>query len=215
MRTTRAFIAGLGTSGSLVGAAGCLFLVASALLVFNGWPGGGISNPIGNLFVRDAPAVPFDVPGPTLVARSAGAAASTVAAFPVGPVVGAGGGSLTPTGGGGGSVFVGTTSPSSGVPAPERPTPGGRRTTAGGPAGPALPGLPVSADPIRSGAGAAVENDAATVGSAVTAATGGAGAAVERANPSGGGSIRGAGQSAGDAASQTGRALGDTVRGSP
>src|SRR6476620_11864913 len=87
MRTTRALIAGFGTTGSLVAAVACVFVVASAVVAFNGWPGSGIGDSIDSLFVKDQPAVAFDASGPRVVAGSAAAAAATVAPTPIGPVV--------------------------------------------------------------------------------------------------------------------------------
>src|SRR2546430_5373067 len=109
MRTTRALIAGFGTTGTLVAAVACVFLVASAVVAFNGWLGSGIGDKIDSLFVNDQPAVAFDASGPQVVAGGATAAAGSVAAVPSGPVVAAPGGSGSSgpggsgtTGGGGG-----------------------------------------------------------------------------------------------------------------
>ena len=64
MRTTRALIAGFGTTGTLVAAVACVFAVASAVVAFNGWPNLGIGDRIDSLFVKDRPTVAFDSPGP-------------------------------------------------------------------------------------------------------------------------------------------------------
>ncbi|MFZ0381890.1 MAG: hypothetical protein WAL38_28950, partial [Solirubrobacteraceae bacterium] len=37
-RATRAYLAGIGTSGSLLAGAALMFIVASALVAFHGWP---------------------------------------------------------------------------------------------------------------------------------------------------------------------------------
>ncbi|MGI8594057.1 MAG: hypothetical protein ACR2ML_06780, partial [Solirubrobacteraceae bacterium] len=82
---TRAFIAGLGTTGSLVGAVACAFLVTSALVAFNGWPGGAMTGRIGSQLVGEEPV-------PVVSARPEGAAAGSteageaVASTPSGPV---------------------------------------------------------------------------------------------------------------------------------
>src|ERR1700704_3443304 len=115
MRTTRALIAGFGTTGTLVAAVACVFVVASAVVAFNGWPGSGIGDSIDSLFVKDQPSVAFDASGPQVVAGSATAAAATVAPTATGPVVtgpGLGGGPLGPgsngTSGGGSGLGNGT-----------------------------------------------------------------------------------------------------------
>src|SRR3979411_1148636 len=80
MRTTRALIAGFGTTGTLVAAVACVFVVASAVVAFNGWPGSGIGDPIEAPFVHDPP--------PRVHAPSAGA--SSWRNGPPGDVQGAG-----------------------------------------------------------------------------------------------------------------------------
>ena len=111
MRTTRALIAGFGATGTLVAAVACVFVVASAVVAFNGWPHLGIADRIDSLFVKDRPAV-ADSTGPQVVAGTAAAAAGTVAAVPTGSVVtgrGIGGG-----GGGSGQNGAGRGRPGAG-----------------------------------------------------------------------------------------------------
>lgn len=46
MRATRAYLAGLGTAGSIVVGAALAFVLASAVVAFHGWPGaGGVDAP--------------------------------------------------------------------------------------------------------------------------------------------------------------------------
>ncbi|MDW5598488.1 hypothetical protein VSS74_29275, partial [Conexibacter stalactiti] len=40
---TRAYIAGLGTTGALLAAAACLFVIASAVVAFDAWPGSHVA----------------------------------------------------------------------------------------------------------------------------------------------------------------------------
>src|SRR4051794_15922857 len=85
MRTTRAFLAGFGTTGSLLAAAACLFVVASAVVAFRGWPvshGGSDAAQV----VRNDARVPWEVPATRQVGIDAQAAAASVAAAPRGPV---------------------------------------------------------------------------------------------------------------------------------
>jgi hypothetical protein len=63
VRTTRAYLAGLGTAGSIVVGAALLFVLASAIVAFRGWPSGGGSDAPAQL-VLSAPAR-----SPTPVAR--------------------------------------------------------------------------------------------------------------------------------------------------
>lgn len=88
MRTTRAFIAGIGTTGSLVAATACVFLVASAVIAFNGWPGTGFADRVDSIFVNDEPPVAWDQPGTAAVATGAATAAGAVGATAAGPTFG-------------------------------------------------------------------------------------------------------------------------------
>src|SRR5213594_3817524 len=89
MRTTRALIAGAGATGSMIAAAACVFMVASAVVAYNGWPSAGIPNRVNNLFVDDKPAVAWDVSGTRAVAAGTAPAAGAVASAPTGPPAGA------------------------------------------------------------------------------------------------------------------------------
>jgi hypothetical protein len=84
MRTTRAFIAGLGTIGSLVAAAVCLLIVVGAVVAFNGWPGSGLGDRVDKLVVDDSShtSVPVSTSGPAAVAAGASTAAATLAPAP-------------------------------------------------------------------------------------------------------------------------------------
>src|SRR3954451_18913235 len=89
MRATRATIAGLGTSGSLVAAAVCVFIVASAVIAFRGWPGFGLGDKISSLLVDDSAPIAVATPGPAAVAAAAVPAAGAVAPAPTGAPFGA------------------------------------------------------------------------------------------------------------------------------
>ena len=55
MRATRAYIAGIGTTGSLVAAAICTLIVVGAIVAFNGWPGSGLgSSQVQRMVVDDS-----------------------------------------------------------------------------------------------------------------------------------------------------------------
>ena len=200
MRTTRALIAGFGTTGTLVAAAACVFVVASAVVAFNGWPS-GIGDRIDSLFVKDQPAVPFDSPGPQVVASAATAAAGTVTAVPTGPVVagpGSGGGRVRP--GANGSPRGGA-APGSGT---SGDVPAGGTTTAAGSGGGGGTGLPGVPDPggATSGVGGAVQNTTHDVGGAVSNTTNQVGQTVGGVN-----------QPLGNTVIQTGSNVQNTVTG--
>jgi hypothetical protein len=56
LRATRAYITGFGTTGLLLAAAFMTLFVMSAYVAFNGFPGQGAENPIGNLVLQEQPA---------------------------------------------------------------------------------------------------------------------------------------------------------------
>ena len=79
MKTTRAYIASIGTTGVLIASAVVLLLVGSALVAFNGWPGGGGNGERDSVVVEDGSIV---LEGPEQVAADAAPAAAAVAAVP-------------------------------------------------------------------------------------------------------------------------------------
>lgn len=89
MRTTKAFIASLGSTGSLIAGAAVILAVVSAVVAFRGWPGGGIANRIDSLVVPHSAQPPWALPGTQQVALASRAAAAAVQSAPRGPVIGA------------------------------------------------------------------------------------------------------------------------------
>src|SRR4051794_18730260 len=67
MRANRAYLASLGTTTVMVGAAILLLAVVSTLVAFNGWPGAGLARDVGSLVVRE-PASSVRVGGPAPLA---------------------------------------------------------------------------------------------------------------------------------------------------
>jgi hypothetical protein len=133
-RATRAYLAGIGTSGSLLAGAALMFIVASALVAFHGWP-----------HVASQPS-----PGEVVVSpRSASAPISPVArrlafitAAPGAGGTGAAGGAGHAPTGAGRTVGSGT-----------RHSIGGRRPTARPGGGTAVPGAGASSGAPTCGAG--------------------------------------------------------------
>src|ERR687893_1741403 len=80
MRASRAYIAGFGTTGVLVGSALLLLVVVSTLVAFQGWPGTGFADDIGSLVVDEPERLPVE--GPVQVALNAAPAAAAVAQAP-------------------------------------------------------------------------------------------------------------------------------------
>jgi hypothetical protein len=193
MRTTRALIAGIGTTGSLVAAAACVFVVASAVIAFKGWPT-GLTESIDNLMVNDAPPVAWDVPGTQAVAASAVVAAGAVAPAPAGPAFGVAGVGLA---GDGTPILTGPTIPEGTVPAGTIPAAVATGTDAGlgSATGPTLPDL--GSGSLRGGVADTARDVTAGTGRTVRETAGVVGGAV-------GGDL-------GAAVTETGSGLGDTV----
>ena len=193
MRTTRAFIAGVGTTGSLLAAAACVFLVASAVIAFNGWPGTGFADRIDSVFVDDAPPVAWDQPGTDAVATGAATASGAVLASAAGPTFGTPGVVL----GGDGTALRGT---------PVR-LPNGTivNTATGTPVGPGgVTGSPGQVDPPIIDPGQAQNQLADTVRQTGS----GVGQTVRETTRGVGNTVGGP---AGNAVTQTGNEVGNTV----
>lgn len=196
MRTTRAFIAGVGTTGSLVAAAACVFLVTSAVIAFNGWPGAGFADRVDSVFVDDEPPVAWDQPGTEAVATGAGAAAGAVAATAAGPTFGADGVLL----GADGSALTGgpVRLPDGTIvtPGPGSAIGPGTVTGIGGGGG---DGVPVDTGQVQNQLSDGVRRTGSAVGNTVRETTRGVG--------------NGVGGPVGDAVTQTGNTVGNTVDG--
>src|SRR5689334_13172100 len=78
LRAARAYLPGFGTAGSLVAGAVLMFIVASALVAFRGWPHVGAQPSPGEVVVSPAP-----------TAATGSASARRLALFTAGPAAGA------------------------------------------------------------------------------------------------------------------------------
>ncbi|MDO8199270.1 hypothetical protein, partial [Conexibacter sp. CPCC 205762] len=82
MRATRAYIAGIGTTGALLAAAACIFAIASAIVAYSAWPADHFAQRSGSVVAPDglrlAGAGPLSGAGEPLFASAlpAGAAAA-------------------------------------------------------------------------------------------------------------------------------------------
>jgi hypothetical protein len=178
-----------------------VFLVASAVIAFRGWPGAGFADRIGNLFVKDQPTVPWDRSGTAAVAAAAGAGGGAVAATPAGPTFGTPGLVLRA---GGGPVAGGVRLPNGAVISTGSSGPGTvGSVTPGTPGGGTLPSVPPGGGsgtgPVQRAVANTVQSTGRSVGQTVRRTTGSAGGAV--------------GGPAGGAVTQTGSSVGGTVEG--
>jgi hypothetical protein len=124
VKTSRAYLASLGTTGLLVASSILLLAVVGAIVGFTGWPGGGFLTEIEGLVVDDKPSQEFT--GPAGVARDAASAAAAVAASPA-PGTPAAAAVLGTEPGGGGAGPAGPAVPGGGGTSPGAPgsPPGG------------------------------------------------------------------------------------------
>ena len=127
MRAPRAYLAGFGTSGSLLAGAALLFILASAFIGFHGWPS------MGNSPSTVAVSVPR-APLGTATSRASRVLATTTAPQVSGTA--AHNGTLGPAGAGraGGTVHAGTVGPSGGTHAGLTNPGGGPTSLTGHPA---------------------------------------------------------------------------------
>ena len=192
-------------------AAAGVFLVASAVIAFKGWPGTGFTDRIDSLFVKDAPpAVAWDKRGTQVAAVSAGAAAGAVAGTAAGPTFGAPGVILGNDGGArrGGTVRLpGGTLVSTG---PSGPGTVGPATGSGQGGGGTLPSLPgPDASPVQNGAADTVQQTGSTLGNTVRQTTDTVGNTV--GGPAGN-AVKQTGDSVGSTVDSTTKAAGDLLR---
>jgi hypothetical protein len=217
MKSTRALVAGLGTAGSLVAAAACVFLVASAVIAFNGWPGGGIDQSISDLFVNDEPA---SVSGTSQPGPGAVVAAGAVAATPTGPVItpgAAGPGAPAPGGGGGDGTGDGTpgdggsgTTPGTGVGTPPS---GGGGGGGGGEGGASVGNVGDTIAPVTDAGSNAVKETTNQVGNTVTNVTNGVADTVAPVSPPVAETIRQTGQTVEQVVKSVGQDAGAALSG--
>jgi hypothetical protein len=232
VRATRAYLAGLGTAGSMVVGAALLFVLASALVAFHGWPradgAGGparvvLSAPAGSA-TRVARRLAFLAPAhPSAIARSR--VATHPRAASAGPngrravQIVQGSGSHT------GPSTIGRTgtTPRSGTPT-TGPTQPPRRTTHGPPA--STPKPPTTTTPSAPTAGGTVTTVVKKVAGTVSGTGSGVGDTVKKVTGTVGGTISnppvpggGAGSTVtpvtgtvGGTVSGTGSGAGDTVK---
>jgi hypothetical protein len=195
MRTSKAVFAGLGTTGSMIAGAICVFALASAVVAFNGWPSSS-ANRNSTMFVAQRS---WDLAGLKAVAASAAPAAATVVPTPQGPVVAQAF-----------STSPGTPASSSSSSAPPANS-SFRSTTISRPLTPeistpdsAFPPLPELPD---------VSNTTSEVASTVSGTTGSVGKVVQGTTQTVGNVVNGVSKPAGQAVSNVGKTVGQVAQG--
>jgi hypothetical protein len=218
-------LAGFGTAGSLLAGAALLFVLASAVVSFNGWPRVGgqaapaavvlpsADHPAGSVAGRRlaaAVAARSGVPSGAGTARAAVAVMTPAAAAVMTPVVGRRVSSVS----GGAPALPGQSAPPR--PAGSRPCncDGGH---APGPLGTAVRkttgAVGGTVAGVGAGAGGAISGATGAVASGVSGVSPGAGAVVGAAGRQAGGAVAGTGAGAGAAVAAAGRALSGALGG--
>lgn len=199
MRASRAYIAGVGTTGVLVASAVLLLAVVSALVAFQGWPGTDLSDDVSSLVV-DAPNR-LEVNGPVQVARNASPAAAAVADAPVPGTAASGIGAVVP--------FI----DSSRAAAPQLPPPPGSADPLG-PGDPPVPPdrfVPIARDPVDDPSGLLLPDGPLTP--QVRRVTDGLGDATQGLTDDLGNKVGALSPQLGETVTDTGRILADLLRG--
>jgi hypothetical protein len=228
VRATRAYLAGLGTAGSIVVGAALVFVLASAVVAFRGWPGAdGLETPA--QIVLSAPARserPVARRLAVLVDSSRSADVGAASRTPVATVVNPRRPAGVAAGGGGSPTLsigesprtqpVGSPSTQPTQPAPTTgptrsltPTTPGRATTT--PAPPTT--LPTSGGDTgdRGTVGTVLKNATGTVGGTVSGTGAGVGTIVKKVTAPVGGPISSVGSGAGDTITKVTGGVGDVI----
>jgi hypothetical protein len=223
VRATRAYLAGLGTAGSIVVGAALIFVLASAIVAFHGWPNAdGLGTPA--QIVLSAPAR-----SETLVARrlavlvgtSRAAGVRSAPRTPVGAVVN----TRRPSGvaaGGAGSATLTIGGPPTTQPTQPAPTAGPTRPptrtsptrTSTSPPSPTKPPTPPTSGGGTGGPGAAgtvLKKVTGPVGGTVSGTGSGVGTIVKKVTAPAGGPISSVGSGAGDTITKVTGGAGDVI----
>lgn len=191
VRATRAYLAGFGTSGSLLAGAALLFILASAIVAFRGWPQVATQPSTAVVTVpASSPAATSHDPG-RLRAVLAARAVATPRNSPRGHAVSrrsrtgtvAPGGGSTPSAGGGSNAPIATSA--------NRGAPG---TCSG--AGCAVSTSQGTVSGVTTTAAQTISNAGSAVGSAVNNTAGAVAGAVSGTSPQAAGAVQGAGNTA-------------------
>jgi len=222
VRSARAYLAGFGTTGSLLAGAALMFIVASALVAFRGWPHVGMQPTPAQVVV--SPQRSASAAGATLATRRLAFAAAA-------PAAGAGGaaGALAPSAAGRGlgptrpatsptraigapastSVPVGT---AAGAPTTGSP-PAATTTTPPPPAPRLLQQVTHTLAPATNALGAIVTNTGAQVGTTVQQTTNTVAGAVGGSSTPVGGAVQGVGSGAAQTVTSVTNGVGGLVSG--
>jgi hypothetical protein len=207
-RATSAYLAGIGTSGSLLAGAALMFILASALVAFRGWPHLGAQPAPGEVIVSQSRVPPSVSPS---ARRLQLVSAAPIAGAPAGPLAGA---ALPAAGPGGGRA--GRPSPRRSIGQPASTSIPVGVPSVGGVSAPAVPSCVPSCAPtqpaipgpapaqlaqpavqqVASSLGGVVSSTGRGVGSTVHGTTSKAAGAVRPASPTLAGAANGAGSGA-------------------
>jgi hypothetical protein len=212
-RATRAYLAGIGTSGSLLAGAALMFILASALVAFRGWPHVAAQPSPGEVVVAPraagSPATPVARRLVLVTAPAVGGVAGAPASGALGGVVPGGGRPAAPAT----RRSIGTPAfaarPSTSVPRSGAPTAlAGCVVGRCGPstAPPSGPGPTGPARHVLQSAGGTLGTIASGVGNAV-------GSGVQQTGNTAAGAVQGVSPQAGGAVSQTGSGAASAVGG--
>ena len=208
MRATRAYLAGFGTSGSLLAGAAAMFLLASAIVAFRGWP--QVGDQPAPVAVSLAHTSLGAAPSRTQRLLIAAAARATVTASRPGAARGVPGrsGSQGTSGAGRGSATPQSSSGSGSTPGGTIGT-GGQTGSGGGSAGPVA-----TPPPVQNATGTVsqvVSSTGQSVGSTVSQAAGSVASGLSGSSPTAANAVGSAGSTAGSAVTTTANTAANAV----
>jgi hypothetical protein len=206
VRATRAYIAGFGTAGSLLAGAAIVFVFASAVVSFQGWPQvGDQGTPVAVIARSEAPAQSSSAGARSFVALASAQAAAVTGQARTrtrGPA-----GGLAPAG----SPTAIIAKPGLGSRGPHRSTFASTTPVASGPATPPTGCNPCARPPLTSVLGSTTQAAAGSLGTAVTSAGSRLGSAVSGLTGAVGGKLGGLSPGLGHVVTGAGQAVGGTV----
>lgn len=205
VRATRAYLAGFGTSGSLLAGAALMFLLASAIVAFRGWPQVGSQPPPVAVSVSRASLATPSRAQRVLIAAAGHASPTALAAGTAGTGRTATGGGTRAAGSGGG-VNSSRNGPGGGGANSSGSTPANGQGSAGG-TSTLVPSIPAVVPGTISNAGGSVSQVVSSTGQSVGSTVGGVASSVAShlsgSSPTAASAVSNAGSAAGSAITTT------------
>lgn len=202
VRVTRGYLAGFGTSGALLVGAALIFVLASAIVAFHGWPQVTSTPPAVNVSVSEVQATPGSRASRALAAVLTVHGGASAAAGAPGAATRAGAVAANPSAG---AAPNGSRRPLSNGPTPTV-------ATQGCSAGCTSPGVPPGPSGLTGAVGQAISQVGAGAGSAISGTTSSLANQSKGVSPSGAGVIKSTGEAIGGTVTSATHTVGKLVK---